>query len=74
MGIPYRDKVEPINVILVDDSPIGYGGGIVRLETEPAILDILGIREIKSISIINLGKEDIIVSYNWLRKHNPDIN
>ena len=54
LGIPYRNKKEPIRVILADNSSVGYGGGVIRLETEPAILDILGIREEKSISIINL--------------------
>ena len=29
LGIPYRNKVEPIRAILVDNSPIEYGGGVI---------------------------------------------
>ena len=74
MGIPYRNKTEPIRAILVDNSPVGYGGGVIQLETTPALLEIAGILEIRSISIIDLRQEDIIVGYNWLKKYNPDID
>ena len=29
LGIPYRNKARPIKVILADDSPIRYRGGVI---------------------------------------------
>ena len=54
--------------------PIRYRGGVIQLEIEPIIQDILGIYKKKSISIISLGQEDIIVSYNQLKEYNPNVN
>ena len=29
LGIPYRDKARPIKVVLADNSPIRYRGGVI---------------------------------------------
>jgi hypothetical protein len=41
--IPYRIKSKLIPIILADEKPMGYGNGMIRMETESTKLRIAGI-------------------------------
>ena len=49
---------------MADDSPIRYRGGLIRLETQPITLVAAGIIDSEVINIIDLSKEDILISFN----------
>ena len=72
--IPYRTKKVPMRAVLADDSPIAYGNGMIRLETEPVLIDLAGTESQEIINIMDLGEEDMLIGYDWLSKHNPAIN
>jgi hypothetical protein len=63
-------------VVLADDNPIEYGGGLIQLETQPVpfITAELGRGRTEVLNIMDLGEEDMLISYNWLIKHNLAIN
>ena len=64
--IPYRTKERPIRVVLADNNSIEYGGGKIRLETQPVSFTVAGIGSgrIEVLNIIDLGEEDMLISYN----------
>jgi hypothetical protein len=62
--IPYRIKSKPIPIILADEKPIGYGNGMIRIETESTKLRIAGIECQINIDIIDLGETDMLIGYN----------
>ena len=53
-----------MRVVLADDSPIAYGNGIIRLETEPVSMELAGRKSQMKINIIDLGEEDILIGYD----------
>ncbi|KNG47714.1 hypothetical protein TW65_05783 [Stemphylium lycopersici] len=57
-----------------DDNPMAYGGGMMRLETQPVSLDVVEIRDQTTINIMDLGEEDMLIGYDWLIKHNLAID
>jgi hypothetical protein len=75
-NIPYRVKERPIEVVLADDSPIGYGGGAIRLETQPVtfITEGLGKGDLTVLNIMDLGEEDMLIGHDWLVRYNPAID
>ena len=73
-NILYQDKEYLVLVILVDENPIGYRGGVIRLETRAVLLEVVGFKDKRYINIIDLREEDILISYNQLDYYNPNIN
>lgn len=73
-GIPYRTKEQPIRMVLADNSPSAYGNGMIRLETEPVPLGIAGMRSLRSIDIMDLGEDHMLIGHDWLMEHNPIID
>ena len=63
-NIPYRTKKVPMRAVLADDSPITYGNGMIRLETEPVPMNLAGTESQKVINIIDLREEDILIGYD----------
>ena len=61
-------------MILVDDSPVGYRNGLLRLETSPLPLRIAEIEGKVSLLIIDIRAHDIIIGHDWLRTYNPEID
>jgi hypothetical protein len=47
---------------------------VIRLETKPTIITIAGIAEKRSIDIMELGQDEMLLGYDWLHKHNPVID
>src|SRR3954468_23684490 len=74
LGIPYQNKERPLKMVLADDSPVSYGDGVIRLETKPMAMTISGISEVRSINIMDLGTEDMLIGHDWLLEHNPIID
>jgi hypothetical protein len=64
------------SVVLSDDNLMGYGGGFMRLETQPIpfITAGLGHGQTEVLSIMELGEEDMLIGYDWLIKHKPAID
>jgi hypothetical protein len=75
-NIPYRTKEKPVRVVLADDNPMEYGGGLIRLETQPVSFVTAGIGQGQTevLNIMDLGEEDMLIGYDWLIKHNPAID
>ena len=74
LGIPYRNKETPIVTSLADDTPTGYGNGMIRLETEAIEFTINGITDKQRINIMDLGESDMFIGHDWLARHNPMID
>jgi hypothetical protein len=72
--IPYRDKDEVRYVRLGDGSTTTYGKGVIRLEIEPTNITTHGVTEKRSIDIMELGQDEMLLGYDWLHKHNPVID
>ncbi|RAR00628.1 reverse transcriptase domain protein [Stemphylium lycopersici] len=60
-----KAKKELVRVVLADDNPMTYGGGMMRLETQLVSLDVAGIRDQTTINIMDLGEEDMLIGYDW---------
>jgi len=73
-GIPYRVKDNPVPVVLADEKPMEYGGGMIRLETKSTKLRVAGIECLMNIDIMDLGGLDMLIGYDWLDAHNPAID
>ena len=63
-GIPYRNRRHPLRVISAEETPIAYGNGTIRLETELVTLEVSDTRSQMNISIIDLGETDILIGYD----------
>jgi predicted aspartyl protease len=63
-GIPYQIKSKPIPIILADEKPIGYGNGIIQIETKSTKLQIAGLECQMNINIIDLGETDMLIGYD----------
>jgi hypothetical protein len=74
VGIPYHKKRRPIRVMLADGSSTDYGRGMINFETLDSPWTAAGITERTNIGILDLGIVDMIVGYDWLKKHNPKID
>jgi len=69
--IPVRKLSEPIPVYNVDGTP--NEAGAIR-EIVDVVVRYKGHSERCVLAVTGLGKQDIILGYSWLRKHNPEIN
>jgi len=47
---------------------------MINIETAPVAFDVAGIREFRTIDIIDLGDLNMILGWDWLVKHNPDVD
>jgi len=72
--IPYQVKEKPTNLYLADGGRPAYGKGQVHLETKKVQVKIGDIEDDRILNIIDTGDLDAIVGYDWLDKHNPDID
>ncbi|USP73296.1 Reverse Transcriptase [Curvularia clavata] len=72
--IPYRSKKRPLQVISAEETPVAYGKGTIRLETELVTLEVSDTKSQMSISIMDLGETDLLIGYDWLDAHNPAID
>lgn len=72
--IPFRIKDRPQRVVLADESAVEYGKGMINLETEEILTEIAGFKTKGQINIMDLGEWDMLVGFDWLRKHNPAID
>jgi hypothetical protein len=65
-NILYWAKTHLIRVVLADDNPIEYGGGMIQLETQLVLFVTagLGLGDRTAISIIDLREEDMLISYD----------
>ncbi|KAI1676174.1 hypothetical protein KJE20_14248 [Pyrenophora tritici-repentis] len=61
-------------MISAEETPVAYGGGVIRLETELLTLEVADIRSRMNISIMDLGQMDMLIGYDWLDAHNPAID
>lgn len=66
-----RTLTDPIDVYNVDGS-INKAGQIK--EVAMLTMDIDGHSEKVAFPVTDIGKEDVIIGLDWLRKHNPDVN
>ena len=73
-NIPWRLKKEPYSVELADNKPPAYRDGKIIMEIKPLELVIKGIKETRILDIIDLGSEEILLGYNWLKIHNLEVN
>ena len=74
-NLPYRDKENPIQLKMADGTfSQGYGKGWLHLETTPLPISIEGFESQHSFTIVDLGSLEAIIGYDWLLKHNLDIN
>jgi hypothetical protein len=53
-------------VVLADDNPIEYRGGLIRLETQPVLFVTarIGQGQTEVLNIIDLEEEDMLIGYN----------
>ena len=58
----------------MDNKPPAYRDRKIIIEIEPLKLVIGRIYNTRTLNIIDLGSEDILLGYNWLKKHNPKVN
>ena len=63
-NIPYRNKKIPLQVVSAEETPVAYGNGTIRLETESVTLEVSDIKSQMNISIMDLGDADILIGYN----------
>jgi hypothetical protein len=70
-NLPVRCLSQPIPVLNMDGSPNQVGGitGVVNM-----VVDYKGHTERIQLTITQLRKQHVILSYSWLQKHNPEIN
>jgi hypothetical protein len=62
--ILYRDRKEPRYMRLGDRSTTVYSNRVIRLEIEPMIITISRIAEKRSIDIIELRQDEMLLGYN----------
>jgi hypothetical protein len=53
--IPFKTKKHPIPVALANNLDIGYGGGVINMETRDTILEVGGIKDQVNLNIIDIG-------------------
>jgi hypothetical protein len=53
--IPFKTKKHPIPVALANDLDIGYGGGMINMETRDTILEVGGIKDQVNLNIMDIG-------------------
>jgi hypothetical protein len=53
--IPFKTKKHPILVALANDLDIGYGGGVINMETRDTVLKVGGIKDQVNLNIIDIG-------------------
>ena len=58
----------------MDNKSPAYSNGKIIMEIEPLHLVINRINDTRTLDIIDLGSEEILLGYNWLKKHNPEVN
>ena len=63
--------MQPIPVFNVNGSP-NEAGSIC--EVVDLVLDYKGHSECTQLAITQLGKQDLILGFSWLCKHNPEVN
>lgn len=68
-NLPYRNREQPIWMISAEETPVAYGGGVIRLETEMLALEVADIESRMNISIMDLGQMDMLIGYDWLDAH-----
>ena len=71
LGLPLEALTSPIRVFNVDGSH-NSAGDITHAVN--LTVDFLGHREELRAKVTNLGKNSLILSYTWLKKHNPSID
>ncbi|CAK5268475.1 unnamed protein product, partial [Mycena citricolor] len=69
--LPVRRLTQPIPVYNVDGTP--NKAGSIR-EVADVVLRYQGHSERVQVAVTRLGKQQLILGYSWLRKHNPEIN
>jgi hypothetical protein len=72
--IPHEVRRHPIQVRLADDQAPVWGGGMINFQTKRVKLQVLGTREQRQFSILDLGGQDMILGMDWLKRRNPEIN
>ena len=71
MGLMLEVLANPIRVFNVDGSCNSAGDVMHAINIT---VDFLGHREELCAEVTNLGKNSLILSYMWLKKHNPSID
>ena len=71
LGLPLEPLTNPICVFNVDRTHNSVGD---VTHTTTLIMEYFGHREELHAEVTNLGKNSLILSYTWLKKHNPMIN
>ena len=71
LGLPLEALTNPIHVFNMDGS-CNSAGDVTH--TVNITVDFLGHREELRAKVTNLGKNSLILSYTWLKKHNPLID
>jgi hypothetical protein len=73
-NIPYQVKTIPIDVVGADEKPLKYGNGKLWLETKLVLLKVANIECKVHMDIMDLGEEDVLIGYDWLKANNPAID
>ena len=71
MGLPLEALMNPIRVFNMDGSR-NLAGDVTHAVN--IMVDFRGHREELHAEVTNLGKNSLILSYMWLKKHNPSID
>jgi hypothetical protein len=64
MSIPYCNRKVLIKVLLAEGTLMQYRLGTLQLETQPVLFRISKIKDTRTINIIELGRADMLISYN----------
>ena len=72
--IPQQRKVSPIELRVIDGTPISQDGGYIRKETLPTTMRIQQHSEKIQFDIMKISGHNIVLGIPWLKKHNPTVN
>ena len=61
LGLIYRQKERPYLLVTILGDLIIYGDGIIRLETEPAEIEVEGRKIVMIFNILPLGKDEVVL-------------
>ena len=73
-NIPCKVKDRLYKIRLADRNIPGQGNKAINIETKPIQVETQDISGIKSLDIMEIGEEKMLLGLNWLKKYNLSIN
>jgi hypothetical protein len=72
--IPWHQKEDPYRLSTVEGTEVGYGNGVIDMETDHLPVSIQGHETSMTLDITDTAQHELILGLPWLRATNPRID